>query len=766
VSEVRHSAFVRSALFEALREQLEPGADRTLTRCKSLDEVRGPGVLLIDMALLHDPGAAPQLAALRDHRWRSDLEVLALATVPATDPLATFQWADGILDWPTKTPLHAHLAVARARLTRRLQTASLGRSYEISAHLAHDAIEICTADFRLIDVNPTFEAVTGWNRKDALGKTPGELLRSDLHDAEFYAAMEKTLLRGETWRGNYLGRRKNGVPYSQATTIRPVCHPVSGELEHLVAIKSDRSQLELATGGYQALMESTSDAVFLCRSGTREILEVNAGACTLFRQPLEVLKSLRLDDLLGQDATGLVFSESNDDTAPSESIRDLCISRADGSDFWIDVRVGTYVAAGSLFTVAIVRDISENVQREQQLATSLEALQTATSQLTHAAKLAAIGQLAAGVAHEVNNPANFIMLNLVRIQNLIRRREWLDPEMIQCVADCQEGMDRIRAITRDLRTFSRIEQDRRHALDLNTVIASSVRMLNTEIRHRAKLELELGEVSSILGDRPKLSQVITNLVVNAVQAIEEGQASHNTIRITTRSSSQGTDERRGVELRVEDSGSGISPELRDQVFDPFFTTKARDVGTGLGLSVCAEIVRAHDGTIDFVSEVGQGTCFRLWFPCVESSAAIREQRHREDSTPSRRARVLVIDDDVQVLEAFYYVLETRHDVTLADGGEAALAILNKDTDFDVILCDIMMPDVDGIAVCEAVNEDHPHLADRFLFCSGGVFTPRARDFFAGIEASILEKPATATELRNAVRSVFEGRKYQATTIRP
>ena len=236
-----------------------------------------------------------------------------------------------------------------------------------------------------------------------------------------------------------------------------------------------------------------------------------------------------------------------------------------------------------------------------------------------------------------------------------------------------EGMDRIRSIVRDLTTFSRIDRGEVEMVQINDLVDAACNMAFNEIKHRARLVKDLAPVPFIAGHRGKLGQLITNLLVNAAHAIEAGAADSNQIKIVTRHVAQ------RVSLWVVDSGAGIAEEHRSQVFAPFFTTKDRGVGTGLGLALCAEIARTHGGDLDFDSEVGKGTTFKVSLPedtGLTLTPAVSALPPCATEQPP--ARVLVVDDEEPVCKALRRMLGATVDVVIAKGGAEALRVLREE----------------------------------------------------------------------------------------
>jgi signal transduction histidine kinase len=369
-------------------------------------------------------------------------------------------------------------------------------------------------------------------------------------------------------------------------------------------------------------------------------------------------------------------------------------------------------------------------------------------------KLASIGMLAAGVAHEINNPASFVLANtealggLLRVlddrlkgdQQLAQRlglRELLF-EAMAIVQESKEGMVRIHRIVRDLHAFSRVEDEPDGVTDVNAAVESALTMLRNELRYRAEVKRHLAATRLVGGSSARIGQVFLNLILNAAQALPEGELRRN--RLVVRSH----DDDDGVVVEVEDNGPGIPPEVLPRIFESFFTTKPPGVGTGLGLSISREIVRSAGGEIEAESRPGRGALFRVRLPAVPDQTPV-------EPTPTpivgrRRYRVLAIDDEALLLKAYRRMLLEHHDVVLAAGGDEALALLEQDQKFDVILCDLQMPEISGADVYREVSERWPGLEERFIVITGGAFSPEGRRFLEEGLVTSVNKPFQLAEI--------------------
>lgn len=369
-------------------------------------------------------------------------------------------------------------------------------------------------------------------------------------------------------------------------------------------------------------------------------------------------------------------------------------------------------------------------------------------------RLASVGTLAAGVAHEINNPLGYILMNLdvaaEHLQSLVGDEGRLSEaahEALTAITDAMTGTARIRTIVHEMRTFSRAADEKSGAVDINAVLDSCIEMARNEVRHRARLVRDYEAVPDVHGNEARVAQVFLNLIINAAQAIEEGRANENELRVRTSLSADGR-----VCVEVKDTGCGIPSENLSRIFDPFFTTKPVGAGTGIGLSVCHGVVTQMGGVIEVDSQPGRGSTFRVLLPAADGVPT------RVDALPlarpARRARILVVDDDVLLGLAVRRALVGQHEVEVLSSGRTAVELLcgPEGASFELVLCDLMMPDFSGVDVHDAVAARAPAVAGRMVFLTGGAFTPAARAFLSRVPNRTLEKPMGARELREAVRS--------------
>ncbi len=373
-------------------------------------------------------------------------------------------------------------------------------------------------------------------------------------------------------------------------------------------------------------------------------------------------------------------------------------------------------------------------------------------------KLATVGTLAAGVAHEINNPLTYILGNLVflkenfeEFKHQMEHKDCMDErgrklfkEIEAELSDTTQGGERIRDIVRGLKSFTRTGEDPLMEIDLNQTVESAIDMTLHEFKEKTRVEKEFTPGLPLLTANPgKLHQVFTNLLINAGQAIEGHLPEQNKIRVRTGRNQE------TLFVEISDTGKGIPENVLPKIFDPFFTTKAVGVGTGLGLSICGEIVRRYKGTIEVQSQLGKGTTFTVRLPLDNGLKA--GTLGLISPAVTKRGRVLVVDDEPGNLELLNRVLKKENEVLTALNGLDALGILERENgQVDAIVSDFNMPDMNGEALYKNLAQKFPGLEKRIVFITGGLFTAEAGDFIASIPNPCLEKPFKFEDLLRTV----------------
>jgi two-component system cell cycle sensor histidine kinase/response regulator CckA len=495
------------------------------------------------------------------------------------------------------------------------------------------------------------------------------------------------------------------------------------------ARKRAEEALRLRETQTRAILAALPD-ILLVVAPSGELREAHAPGRCFLPEPIEALPGRRLSDVLPEELHRALAPAV--EQAVASGLPQRCeLTHTRGRDrSRYEARLSVSPTGD---VVILVRDQTERLHM--------------TERLRVADRMASVGTLAAGVAHELNNPLAYVLGNL-ELLNQQLRATWVEPTQLQVLVDeALDGARRMRSITQDLRTFSQPHTEGAASIDPRVVMDSALKIASTEIRHRAALRREYEDVPAVRAEASKLGQVFLNLVVNAVQSLPVGEAARNEIVVRTFADEQGH-----AVIEVCDTGPGIPGHLAGRIFEPFVTTKSREVGTGLGLSICHNIVTSLGGHISAHPRSPRGTVFRVRLPssgmAVAASPPPAPVSLPKDAAGKGR-HVLIIDDDPLVASSLRRLLATR-EVHIADSGRRGIEMLRENDKFEVVLCDLMMPEVSGMDVYETMVEERPDLAERFIFMTGGAFTERARAFLERVDNPKLEKPFDGKTLRMLV----------------
>ncbi len=401
---------------------------------------------------------------------------------------------------------------------------------------------------------------------------------------------------------------------------------------------------------------------------------------------------------------------------------------------YVDMRC-LHTADGSVLLV--LRNVTEERLLQQRLIAS--------------ENLASLGTLAAGLAHEINNPLTYVVANVDTIASLpdVADRNTVRPHLDAAL----EGCRRIRDLVREFLETSRAHECSITTVSVPKVLETVLVLVRSQVRHRATLTCEYAGVPNALGHRGKLVQVVVNLVVNASQAFIDGHAAENNIAI--RAFVEGEQ----VVIEVSDNGPGMDAQTRERALDPFFTTKDHGQGPGLGLFLSHSIMTSLGGSLKIDSKPGCGTTVTVHVPVsyqtITSSASIpvgRPQPTTDSATPG--ARVLIVDDEPQIRRSLERLLRPTYQVSTCSNGSEVLARLVAGEHFDVILCDLLMPTMTGIELFEELERRWPNQAACTVFLTGGTITDTAQVFVDRHSARVVRKPFEHGEIGAVVATVL------------
>jgi PAS domain S-box-containing protein len=494
---------------------------------------------------------------------------------------------------------------------------------------------------------------------------------------------------------------------------------------------STEAALHRSEAQFQHVVDHATEGIFILRWPT--VLYANAAGA-------RILEFERNEDAMGLDISGRIHGPDAAFAAERLRLRDASGGSAEprqyrgrnpsGSEFSVEVSTVAVTFAGAPAVLAFARDVTE---RDLMLA-----------RLGDAEKLAAVHALAAGVAHEINNPLAYVLLNL---EVLARELPELggNPARVAALqrrlADTRQGAERVKNIVRDLQALTRKDEGIRGLVELDQVIEHALHLAKRELPKRAQVITRFERVRCVLGNPTRLEQLFFNLILNAAQAMSELDPSERRLQISLRAGDG------CVVVEIEDNGCGMSGLVLSRAFEPFFTTKPLGVGAGLGLAICKRIVDDLAGQITLRSQPLRGACVWIQLPHGDQDAP-----RAEPPQPARRAKLLLIDDERAVAESLSHALQDEHDVDIALSARAARALLAAGHDYDMILCDLAMPVESGAELYGQALREWPELAERFVFMTGGAFTARTIKFLEDSARPHVEKPFELDALRQLLRT--------------
>ncbi|HTN52511.1 MAG TPA: MEDS domain-containing protein [Anaeromyxobacter sp.] len=608
----------------------------------------------------------------------------------------------------------------------------------------------------ILDFNPAAAQILGIVRDPTTGRVEADPRVGSIHEdgspypLEEWPVME-AIRTGAPVRDRIMGLvrpggeirwvRVNAVPIS-----RPGAPPHAAVVSLVDVTDERRAWREVHRGAEQLrlAMECAGHAYWEREAASGRIVAGTPWTLLGYAEP----------DLNGSLAAWLELVHPEDRARVDEAFRAHAAGRTPGyrEEYRVRARDGSWrwvLAAGR----ALARDDGGQATRVAGTITDVTDSKRIELQLRTAERLASVGTLAAGVAHEVNNPLAYVTANLAFVSEGLRELAARGPgspcpeDLRAALQEALDGAGRVKGIVQGLRQFAMPPRSTERApLDPRREIEAAVSVVRNEIAPRARLRVELpAALPAVVAAEHELSQLVVNLLVNAAQAIPEGRAQEQEVAIAAQVHPG------RLVLAVRDTGTGIAPEDLPRIFDPFFTTRPGGTGSGLGLAVSHGIVTALGGTIEVESVPGRGSTFRVTLPVAAAAPAPEAV---PAPAPPRRARVLVIDDEPLVARSLARLLGKAHEVTTLSAAAEVLRRARDGETWDVVLCDLMMPGMSGMDLEAELATARPDLLPRILYLTGGAFTERSRAFLAAGRPH-LGKPVDAAELRAAVDQVID-----------
>jgi PAS domain S-box-containing protein len=597
----------------------------------------------------------------------------------------------------------------------------------------HSSDVICTIDPKGITtyVSPSVRRVFGYEPEELIGRQGFGLSHPEEAPARRRRYFE-VMKEGEPTPLLLTRVRRRDGTYVHIESSTQVVRDAEGRVIEVHSANRDvtqRVEAELALAraeeSFREMLATLPDPVLVHREG--RVVFVNDAVCKMLGRDADVLLDKSLLPLVYPEdrelVAGLVKSG-----ARFAAVRQLRMLAPDGQGVAVEASGVPVLFDGQLARVVFFRDRREQNRIEEELAV--------------AERLASLGRLASAVGHELNNPLAYVLTSLEILDRDLQGQE----ELRSRVTVAREGAERMRDIVRDMRSLSVAEEKpTKRGSDLRRVIEVAAATAGHEIRHHARLVIELESTCAVAGVEGRLIQVFVNLLVNAAQAIPEGNVEENEIRISSRTAFP------NVVVDVSDTGAGLAAGDAQRIFEPFFTTKASG-GTGLGLAIVQRIVASVGGSIAAMPRSPRGTTFRVTLP-IASGEPVAKPASAGPPKQVERARVLIADDEPLIGRIVRQLLEA-HDVTTVESGRRAIDLLQQGERFDAIVCDLQMTELGGADVYDWVMARRPELERRIAFMTGGAFTPRARSLLDASRRPCLEKPFDARELHELIANLL------------
>ncbi|MDP9126856.1 MAG: PAS domain S-box protein [Pseudomonadota bacterium] len=530
--------------------------------------------------------------------------------------------------------------------------------------------------------------------------------------------------------------------HSKAVAVRDAA---THKITRLVGSTSDitsRKQSEVALRASETRFRSITEAhpvpVMIVGLNSNTVLYASPGAEELLGLPQDRLLRHSFSDFLAGDDMWREIVEAMRH-GHEINLKEIHLRRGSGNILTtaLSARRISYQDEDSM--VIGLYDLTERKQAEAQIARQQEVLQQTE-------KMAALGGLLAGVAHELNNP-----LSVIVGQSTLLMEGSPEPKVVARADKIFKAADRCSRIVKSFLALARRKPPERKPIDINGIINATLDLLGYQIRmENIQVILNLTpDLPEVTGDGDQLTQVVTNLIMNSLQAMQAWQGKKQLTIATVR---DGADH---VAISVADTGPGVSPELRTKIFEPFFTTKGGTGGTGVGLSLCLNIVASHGGRLTVEDTPGGGATFIASVPT--GAAAIQTESATTADTPValETLSILLVDDEVELAQTLADLLEPEgHHIDIAINGAIAVEKLQKAT-YDVIISDLRMPVMDGPGLYLALRNEFPAYLKRILYVTGDTLSAHVQEFLKENPVPVIEKPYRLKDVRRAVAALIK-----------
>jgi PAS domain S-box-containing protein len=518
---------------------------------------------------------------------------------------------------------------------------------------------------------------------------------------------------------------------------------LTGPLTNAIKRKQSEEALRRSVANYRTIFEGVQDAI-LVEDMAGNILDANQRACELYAYDRETLLTLNLSDLV-PEGRPVVIPEMMVERRMADQVIETYNRRSNGDVFPVEISTRLQDMGDQPVMLIVVRDMTE--AREAQRKAQLQD------------RLAAVGQLAAGIAHDFNN----ILGTIILYSELLLSNEAVEARDRERIETIFKQAQRGSTLTSQVLDFSRRSVMEKHALNLVPFLQDLEKLLSRTIPETVKLSLDFSgkEHYIVNADPTRMQQVFLNLALNARDAMPKGGELRillDQVEVNEPSPPYpGMDTGTWVRIRVTDTGEGIPEEVMPHIFEPFFTTKPQGKGTGLGLAQVYGIVKQHEGYIDADSTINEGTTFVMYIPALKTRVVDELPSGLQEDRAGAGERILVVEDDEATRMAICEILDIMgySVMAVADGIEALETLEENNGQIDLILSDLVMPNMGGRDLYDYVTGNHPDI--KVILMTGYPLGGHTRELLDRSRVTWLQKPLSSEAVAKAVKEMLAGR---------